>query len=198
MTLTPSAATVGGNGQVDMVATVTGGSTADVTWSATSGSVLATGIGKARFTAGLTDAVITATSLANPSVTKSLSVTVMPGLATVKGKVVQNDSQAGIPGIVLELRDAGANVLATATTDGSGNFSVAVSAAAVRFHLRSSSMPNAYYKDYKYNTKHYAPLVATCSAPLPTLAANTSANLVTTVVLYRTYEPPPPPPTGCS
>lgn len=197
ISLTPTAATVGPNGQVDFVATVTGSANQDVSWAATSGSFVATGVGKATYTATSVNATVTASSIADPTKFKTASVTIAANLATLKGRVQQNDTSGGIAGVVIDFYDIGGTVVGTATTPSSGNFTLAISPTAVTFQVRPASISSGYYKAYKYNTKHYAPLVLSCRGPIPALTAGTTTNLVTPIVLSRTYEAPPPPPDGC-
>ncbi len=199
LTLSPMSATVGGNGRVVMAAIVTGTQNGNVTWSASIGTIVPTGPGSATFTAppGAASASVTATSVANPSATRTATINVVPGMATVSGRVRQNSTTFGVPGVVIEIRDAAQAVLATVTTGSTGYFSIAVPLNAARFHLRNNSIPPGYYKVFGYNLKRYSTLIATCSAPLPAVSADAHTTLLTDVVLHPTFEPPPPPPTGC-
>ncbi|MBI5706526.1 MAG: hypothetical protein HZC36_06005 [Armatimonadetes bacterium] len=197
ISLTPTSATVGPNGQVDFVATVTGSANQEVSWSAPTGSFNATGVGKATYTASTLSTTVTAASIADPTKFKTASVTVVANQATLKGRVQQNDTAGGISGVVIDFYNIGGTVIGTATTNASGNFTLAIDPSAVTFQLRPASISSGYYKAYKYNVKHYTPLELACRAPIPTLTAGTTTNLATPIVLSRTYEAPPPPPDGC-
>jgi hypothetical protein len=200
VSINPTSANVAWNGTVQFSSTVTGAADTSVTWSASGGSITPTGSNTATFTAPAATTVITvtATSVADPTKTASATVNVSQGQATVTGRVRRASSSLGIAGVVVEFRNAGGSVLATVTTPSSGNFSVAVPVEAVRFHLRNSSVPPGFYKQYQYNAKRYTTLDANCSAPLPPLSANVTTPLATDIVIPPTTQPPPPPPDGCS
>jgi hypothetical protein len=197
--LQPSSATVGRNGQVNFVATVQNSADQNVSWTASAGSIAPTGPNTATYTApnSAATATVTATSVADPTRADSSTVNVVAGVATVTGRVVQQNSSFGIGGIVVEFRDSSGATVATATTNSSGNFSAAVPTSAVRFHLRNSSIPFSYYKQFTYNSLRYATTISTCSAPLPSLSEGGNFPLATTIALPPSSGPPPPPPNGC-
>ena len=197
--LTPSTATVGPNGQVPMAAVVTGSSNGDVTWSTTNGTITPTGIGTATYTApnGDSTATITATSVASSGATDNSVVTSQSGLATVTGRVVRQNTSTGLANVVIEFRDAGGSTVATATTNAFGQFGGGTPPTAVRFHVRNTTVPAGYYRQYIYNSLRYATTITTCSAPLPALTAGTTTALLTNIGMPLSSGPPPPPPNGC-
>src|SRR5688572_1278499 len=138
VTLTPSSATVGPNGQVQFTAIVTGSADQNVTWSATTGTITPTGTGTATYTApnGDSSATITATSVASPGASDSSVVNSQSGLATVTGRVVRQNTSVGLGNVVIEFRDAGGTTVATAVTNAFGYFSGGTPTTAVRFHVR--------------------------------------------------------------
>ncbi len=197
--LSPSSTTVGRNGQVNFVATVSNATNQNVTWAISAGSINPTGVGTATFTApnAAASVSVTATSVEDPSKSDSSTVTVVVGVATVTGRILRSGSSLGLANIVVEFRDNTGATVATATSNSSGNFSAAVPTAAVRFHLRNSTMPAGYYKQFNYDSMRYATTIATCSAPLPALTEGQSSALNTNITVAPTSQPPPPPPNGC-
>jgi len=198
--LQPASATVGRNGQVNFTATVSNASNPDVTWSASTGSITPTGVGTATYTApnAAATATVTATSVEDNTKSDSSTVTVVVGVATVTGKVVRSGSSLGLANVIIEFRDAGGATVATVTTNGSGNFSAGVPTTATRFHVRNSTVPSGYYKQYTYDGLRYTTLETTCSAPLPSLSEGTSTALASEIAFSPTSNPPPPPPNGCT
>lgn len=197
--LIPTAATVGWNGQVKLVATL-GGLPVDVTWAVTSGSITPTSVGNATFTApaSSTTETITAALVSDPGTTRTSSVTAQAGLATVVGRVISGTTFAGVGNVPIEFRDAGGTVVAITSTFSTGYFSAAVPATATRFHLRNTGFPFGFHKQYTFNGKSYAVTITTCSAPLPAISANTNTTLPTNIVIPPSFQPPPPPPDGCT
>lgn len=200
VSLSPGSSTVGLNGQVLFVATVSNSTNPAVTWSSTSGTITPTGDRTATFTAPNfeTQATVTAASVADPTKTDSSVVTVQQGVATVTGQVLRQSSSLGLSGVVVEFRDNTGTVLATATTNSFGNFSAAVPVAAVRFHLQNATVPVGYYKQFNYDGMRFATTITTCSAPLPALTEGVTTPLATTITVPATTGPPPPPPNGCT
>lgn len=196
--LIPSSATVGANGQVRLVA-LRNGSPVDVTWEATSGTIVPLSTGNATFTAPSATTVVTVTAalVSSPGTTRTATINVQQGFATVTGRVTSGGSGGGVGNVPIEFRDGSDAVVATTTTFATGYFSAAVPPSAVRFHLQNAGFPTGFYKQYTYDTKRYSVLIATCSAPLPPIAADANTALATNVVLPPSFQPPPPPPDGC-
>ena len=106
--ITPSTATLSSGGAQQFSASVQGTSNTGVSWSATSGSVSSTGLFTAPVVSSSTNITITAASQADPTVTSSASVTVVPpppvssGSATLCGTdsngVPSDNSQCGVSG----------------------------------------------------------------------------------------------------
>jgi hypothetical protein len=200
VSVTPGTATVGRNGQVTFVATVSGSSNPDVTWQATAGTITPTGTGTALFTApdAVTTVTVTATSSADPSKSDSSTVNVLDGVATVTGRILRQGVTVGLPNVIVQFKNAGGTVLATATTNAFGYFSAAVPTTAVEFHIQNTSALNGYYKQYNYDGDRYTILDPGCNAPLPALTANTNSPLGSNITIPLASGPPPPPPSGCS
>lgn len=113
------------------------------------------------------------------------------------GRVVREDTTGGVSGVKVQFKNAGGTILATATTNASGNFSIDVPSTAVKFHLQNNSVPLGYYKQFEYNTKRYTTLDSTCTANLPAYVDGVRTPLATTIVITPQNLPPPPPPNGC-
>ncbi len=198
MFLSPTSVSVGPNGEVRLNTIDQNGTFTDVTWAVSAGFLTPLGIGSAQFVAPASGpATVTATSVVSGGIVRTCSVTVVPGMATVTGRVRRSGSSIGLPGVVVDFFDVAATLVATATTNSLGYFSGAVPANAVRFHLRNSSIPTGFYKQYTYDSMRYATTIAACSAPLPGLSAGVSTGLVTECVVSPNVGPPPPPPNGC-
>jgi hypothetical protein len=73
-----------------------------------------------------------------------------------------------------------------------------VPVSATRFHLSGSSFPPGYWRSYRYAGRFYAPLVDSCSAPLPPLNQGQTTPLPDIPRVPDQSAPPPPPPNGCS
>ncbi len=195
LSLYPSTANVGPGGTVQLQAQANF-LNVDVTWSSDSGLVSPTGIGTATFTApGSGVSTITATRI-GASGSDTSAITVDPTAATVRGRVVDSNTIAGIGNAIVEFKN-GNTIVATATTIPNGSFSAAVPTSATRFHIRSSSISSGFYKQYLYNSKRYTMLDSTCTAPLPALSVGANVLLVTNIVISPATGPPPPPPNGC-
>jgi hypothetical protein len=193
--LSPATATVGANGTVYLYASANG-TPVDVSWTTTAGVLTPTGIGTATLAAPSTGtATVTATLISNPARSDTTVVTVNDTLATVRGRVV-TDSNAGFGGIIIDFK-AGNTTVASVITMPNGQFSAGVPTTATRFHIRNSSIPSSYYKQYSYNSLRYTTLVSTCTAPLPALSVGGDVALLTNIVINSNVGPPPPPPSGC-
>lgn len=194
--LSPATLTVGPNGQIFLVAR-SGSAQADVTWSSTSGIVTPLGTGLALYTAPATgSATVTATTTAAPQRSDSTAVTINASLATVRGRVVSDATFNGVANVVIEFKN-GTTTLATATTLANGYFTAGVPPTATRFHVRNTTVPSGFWKQYTFDSERFTTLDSNCTAPLPALAAGTSVALATDVRLNAQVGPPPPPPTGC-
>lgn len=195
LVMSPGTATLGPNGEVTLYATVNG-SPVDVTWSSSSGFVTPVGLGLGVLTAPSSGTVTVTATRTSGSGSDTSSFTISPGLATVRGRVVDQDSLLGISGATIQFKN-GTTTLSSVTSYSGGYFVAAVSPAANRFHMPSSPFPSGYYKQYTYNSKRYTALVSTCSATLPSLVAGGAHPLVDTIKLPVASGPPPPPPNGC-
>ncbi|HRF59853.1 MAG TPA: hypothetical protein PLH94_08075 [Fimbriimonadaceae bacterium] len=113
-----------------------------------------------------------------------------PGL---RGQVVEEGSTFGIASVQVRFYDSGGALVDTLTTDAEGHFAGNVVTSATSFHV--VSIPLGYHKSYVFNGKRYAPLIAGCRAPLPSLAGG-NVTLAAISVPSSSF-PPPPPPDGC-
>lgn len=202
VSVTPQQATIAVNLSVNLTAQVTGSGNQAVTWSASGGTITPTGVGTARYTAPSIQGsfIVTATSQADTNRRAVATITVTGAVgnnAVVQGRLINQDSRAGVSGISIVFLNAGGTVIAQYTSGTSGNFSAIVPTTAKRFHLVDTSIPAGYYKAYEYNTKRYTALSSICSAPLPALTAGGTVTLPTVVEIPPTTSPPPPPPNGC-
>lgn len=202
VTVSPAQATVGTGRTLNFSATVTGATNLNVTWTATGGSIVSTGVGTARFTAPGTIGTytITARSVENSArfgQARVTTTTVAGNNAIINGRVINQQTGVGLPNIGVVFYDNANNAIAQYTTNVNGNFSGQVSILARRVHIANSTLGNNLYKAYEYDGLRFSTLVATCTAALPTLVAGSTVTLPTNFEIPPTSAPPPPPPNGC-
>lgn len=196
LSLLPTSLTVGGNGVIPLLARVNG-SSVDVTWSVTGGGTITpTGIGTATIALPASGSITVTATRVGASGSDSSTFTATPGLATVTGRVIDEDFLSGVSGVTVQMKN-GTTIVSSGTTLPDGRFAIGVSPSATRFHLASTPFPTGYYKQFTFSAKRYTVLDATCSAPLPVLAADANFPLADTIKLPNTNGPPPPPPNGC-
>lgn len=111
----------------------------------------------------------------------------------VHGRVVEEGSTFGIASVQLRFYNASGNVVDTLTTDNGGNYGGDVPTSATTFHV--VAIPLGYHNSYTYEGRRYAPLIAGCHAPLPSLAGSNVT--LPTISIPSSSFPPPPPPDGC-
>lgn len=116
---------------------------------------------------------------------------------TIVGQVVDESRNQGVPNVEVFFVDGQGNTVMTARSNSSGCFSANVPSSAVRFGLTAGTIPRSFYASFRYNGFVYAPLISTCTAPLPPITPNQATRLPDVVRLQPTSGPPPPPPTGC-
>ncbi len=200
ITIDPISTTLNPNGTAAFTATVTGATNLNVNFSATGGTITKS-VNVGTYTAGSTTGnfTVTATSVADPTKSATANVTIanLGQNATVTGRVVVENTTIGVQGVIVAFYNSTGSELARATTGVDGRFTRIVPVAARRFHLLSSSISNAYYKQFSYAGTRYSPLVPSCSVPLPTLTAGQTYNMPVSIMLSSTANPPPPPPNGC-
>jgi hypothetical protein len=185
-------------GTVELNAYVLGESNQQVSWSVSAGSITPTGEGSATFHAPGTAQMVTvtATSVANPSLSDSIQIDVQERPAVIRGKVMSMNG-VGVGGVRVQMMDDTGAVLATGTTESDGTFGVVSPMSVVRFQVDPQSIPSAYYTRYRYGGRVYEAADVNCPAPLPEVCGHLEVNLPSAIVLVpRTL--PAPDPTGCS
>lgn len=201
ISIDPPAVTLGPNAQTTFTATVVGATNTAATFTCSGGTITQSGPARATYRAPATIGSYTVTAKATANTTKIATATVtvanVGSNATVTGKVVVDGTQSGIQGITVAFYNVSGSEVARATTNVSGNFNATVPTTARRWHLVASSIPAAFYKAYSYAGIRYAPLVPSCSVPLPTLTPGNPYNLPGLINVPSAAEPPPPPPNGC-
>src|SRR5947209_13549705 len=200
ITISPNSATVNIGQTIIFTATVVGTSNNAVTYTASGGTIVQTSPTQARFTAPNTPAhiIVTATSVANPSISAQANVIVNQGSgtnATVITSVV-SDSGTSVSGVIVQFLNASGNVVAQSTVK-NGQLNAAVPPTARSFTLLPSSFPSQYYVSYEYKSKFYSPNIQGCYSLLPPLQAGQTAVLPSNITLLSNSGPPPPPPDGC-
>jgi hypothetical protein len=128
---------------------------------------------------------------------------VTPVQARVSGMLTDSN---GLPvqfGVVLFF-DGSANQVGMTTATVTGAFNGSVPVSGTRFNLQPASLNSShYYLYFTYGAGSYAPLIPTCSAPLPALSNGVVSPLSGPVTVADvsdangTQNTPPPPPT-CS
>lgn len=202
ISIDPQSVTLAPNASTTFDATVVGATNTNATFSATQGTVVATGPHSARYTAPPTEGTytITARAVANTSKTATATIVVanVGAAATVSGRVVVDGTTSGISGVEIAFYNNAGSEVARGTTNVSGSFSVQVPITARRFHVVANSLSTAYYKAYSYAGKRYSAIILSCSVGLPNLTAGVPYNLPSLIEVPSAAEPPPPPPNGCS
>lgn len=200
ITIDPISTTLNPGGTAAFTATVTGATNLNVNFTATGGTITKS-VNVGTYTAGTTTGTftVTATSVADPSKSASATVTIanLGQNATVAGRVVSENTQIGVQGVIVAFYSSTGSELARVTTGADGRFTRVVPIATRRFHIISSSIPPAYYKQFSYAGKRYSPLVPSCSVPLPALTAGQTYTMPVSMMLPSSSSPPPPPPNGC-
>jgi len=200
ITISPSAANVNIGQTIIFTGTVSGSSNNAVKFTATGGTLVQIDPTHARFTAPNSPAhiTVTATSVANPSVSATADVVVNAGSGTNATVItsVQSDTGTAVSGVVVQFLNAAGNVVAQSTVT-NGQLNAQVPPTAVSFTLVPSSFPSQYYVSYEYKSKFYSPNIQGCYSLLPPLQAGQTAVLPSPITLLSNSGPPPPPPDGC-
>jgi hypothetical protein len=184
----------------DITAAVIGMQDRRVTWTVSGGTFEETSEGAIRYTAPEQTGTytVTATSVADPTKSDSVTITVVERKAIVRGRVrARANARTGIYNVVVIFFDAnGAEVGRTATL-GDGTFGAELPMTARRFHLDPASINSSrYHSEYTYGSLVYDADVATCTAPLPAFEGRLELSLPSEIVLTETGIRPPIP-TGC-
>jgi hypothetical protein len=120
-----------------------------------------------------------------------------PSTPVVKGTVLVSGG-SGVAGVIVTAYDANANAVGSATTDASGNFSLATTSAAVHFQVSLQNVDPTfatYYNDYGYGNNSFAFVTPQCLPSLPALTGgNHDYPLTYNVTLFPKTSPPPSPP----
>jgi hypothetical protein len=137
---------------------------------------------------------------------QSATYTVMYAVTPVQGRVsgtVRDSNGFPVQFAVVLFFDGSSNQIGATTTSVSGSFVGSVPLAGLRFNLKPASLGSHYFQAFTYGSGTYAPLIKTCSAPLPALTAGSTSALSGPVVVTAISDAngvqntPPPPPT-CS
>lgn len=200
ISVSPKSTNVAPGGTVNFTGTVTGSSDLRVSWSIISGggSIASTGTNTATFTAPASGtSTIRARSVADTSKTDDATVTVTTSTGVnVSGRVIDDFSTAGLPGVTVEFLNNSKNVVGALTTNAAGTFSGRVPTTARFIRLPAATFPADYYSQFEYKGSRYSTIIAGCDAPIQTLVAGD--NPLGNIRLSPTHQPPPPPPNGCS
>lgn len=162
---------------------------------ASSGGYVASNVAATTYTASATSS--------SDSLPYQRTYKVLPMQASVRG-TVKDTLGKPVAGVVVAFYNAGGTEVGRTTSSGNGTIYASVPTSATRFHVLSSSVNTSLYQQYyTFGGFGYSPIIATCTAHLPSLTVGVTATLSTNVVLYSKFDalgnlvPPPPPPTGC-
>ncbi len=117
------------------------------------------------------------------------------GLAWIRGRVqIERFDTSGIPGVVVNFYNASGGLLASTTTNSSGNFSVDLPPQATFLHVPRSTIDGAvYYGNWLLGANSYSSSDIGCAAPLGTTQADNFNNTGSIRLILRGDPPPPPP-----
>lgn len=120
---------------------------------------------------------------------------ILKGKARLRSGVPTQTNLALNTNVTIQALDSSGTVLASGRPAPDGTIRIGLPTTSVKFTFALSSN---YAKQFAYNGLDYSTLIAGCTAPLPTLTAGNTSNLLTDAVLYANNEgTPPPPPDGC-